>query len=224
MPISTPTTREFRSLQNNLEYARNLITAGRSLAGINPRGFDVRDLYRAALVQAVSALDHWLHEEIYRRVQVLAADTGPHKPVRLKNLELTLDVVEKIRVHDLTLTDAVESAVKARLGFVALQNPKKIAEHLKLVSDGDLWNKVAAVLNESNFGTTNFGGGYVTEKLSGFVERRNQIAHYADLEDGDLKRRRDIDHAYATDAVDWIGQIGLAVAQVLGPDAPVASA
>jgi hypothetical protein len=56
VPISAPTTREFRSLQSNLEYARNLITASRSLAGISPRGFDVRDLYRAALMQAVSAL------------------------------------------------------------------------------------------------------------------------------------------------------------------------
>lgn len=38
----------------------------------------------------------------------------------------------------------------------------------------------------------------------------------ADLLDGDLEQRRDITHADATDAIDWIERVALAIATVLG--------
>ncbi|WP_327383253.1 MULTISPECIES: hypothetical protein [unclassified Streptomyces] len=48
------------------------------------------------------------------------------------------------------------------------------------------------------------------------TDRRNKIAHDADLLDGDLKRRRPISDADVTDAIDWIERIALAIAKVLG--------
>ncbi|WP_435241799.1 hypothetical protein [Streptomyces cucumeris] len=52
--------------------------------------------------------------------------------------------------------------------------------------------------------------------VPGRTERRNRIAHDADLLDGQLKRRREISDADVTDAIDWIERIALAIATVLG--------
>ncbi|MGB3442234.1 MAG: hypothetical protein WBA97_26100 [Actinophytocola sp.] len=72
MPASTETQHEssttaFQDLSGNLEYARYLVRGGRHLDRLQVRTFDVADLYRAAWVQAVSALDHWVHRELYDR-------------------------------------------------------------------------------------------------------------------------------------------------------------
>jgi len=47
------------------------------------------------------------------------------------------------------------------------------------------------------------------------TQRRNKIAHDADLIDGDLKQRRPINEADVNDAIDWIERIALAIAHVL---------
>jgi hypothetical protein len=57
MPAAQPQTREFRAFQTNLEYARKMIVAGRSLATFQSPVIDIGDFYRAAWVQAVSAID-----------------------------------------------------------------------------------------------------------------------------------------------------------------------
>jgi hypothetical protein len=56
MAKSAPTG-AFVELQQNLEYARQLVRGGRRLAELDVRSFDVDDLYRAAWVQAVAAVD-----------------------------------------------------------------------------------------------------------------------------------------------------------------------
>lgn len=215
MSIAVPQTRQFTAFTANISYARDLINAGQSLAGLQPGALDIGDLYRAAWVQAVSALDHWLHEELYVRVAALAANTGPGMPAQLKRFELPLSVIEEVRLGNLPIADAVVEHVKAKWYFAALQNPRKIAEALRLVTDEDVWGKTAAKLNEWNHGATNLDAARLKSRLSAIVERRNQIAHAADLEDGHLKRRHPIDGATTTDAVDWIERIAIAIATIL---------
>lgn len=57
----------FAELVSNLGYARDLVRGGQYLEQLQVGAFDVADLYRAAWVQAVSALDHWVHCELYDR-------------------------------------------------------------------------------------------------------------------------------------------------------------
>lgn len=216
MPIAVPQTRQFTAFTANISYARDLINAGQSLAGLQPGALDIGDLYRAAWVQAVSALDHWLHEELYVRVAALAANTGPGMPAQLKKFELPLSVIEEVRLGNLPISDAVLEHVRSKWFFAALQNPRKIAEALRLITDEDVWGKAAAKLNEWNHGATNLDAARLKSRLSAIVERRNQIAHAADLEDGHLKQRHPIDAATTTDAVDWIERIAIAIATVLG--------
>ncbi|MGW7516970.1 hypothetical protein ACWGJ2_15400 [Streptomyces sp. NPDC054796] len=215
MPIAPPQTRQFQSFQTNLEYARKLIAAGESLQGLQPGALDITDLYRAAWVQAVSATDHWLHEELFRRVEELAADPEADLPAQLRRFELPLSVIEAVRREERTMADAVLHHVRAKWAFASLHNPRKIAEAYKLVSDIDLWQKVAVRMNGWNQNRTNFSSQTVRKRFSAVIERRNKIAHHADLEDGDLKQRRPITAADANEAVNWLERVVLAVAKVL---------
>ena len=53
---------EFKEFERNLEFARRLVGGGRQLEELEEGSFEVADLYRAAWVQAVSALDPWVRE------------------------------------------------------------------------------------------------------------------------------------------------------------------
>lgn len=84
------------------------------------------------------------------------------------------------------------------------------------MTEEDIWGKAAVQINEWNRGRTSMNGQALKQQYISITDRRNRIAHDADLEDGDLKRRRAISDADATDAVDWIERIALAIARVLG--------
>jgi len=214
--IQHPQTRQFQAFSTNLEYARKMVNTGKNLANFQSPIIDIGDFYRAAWVQAVSAIDHWFHEELYRRVAELTAGDSPNMPHQLTRFELPLAKVEEVRRGDLSLADAVSEHVKAKWGNAALQNPRKISEALRLVTEEDIWGKAAIQINEWNRGRTSMTGQTLKQQYISITDRRNRIAHDADLEDGDLKRRRPISDADATDAVDWIERIALAIAKVLG--------
>ena len=215
MTNAHPQTREFRAFLNNIEYARKMILAGRSLAAFQSPVIDIGDFYRAAWVQAVSAIDHWFHEELYRRVAELTSEDSPAMPYQLSKFELPLMKVEEVRRGTTTLAEAASEHVRTKWSNAALQNPRKISEALKLVSDEDIWAQSAAKLNEWNHGRTSINAQTLKQKYNSITERRNKIAHDADLLDGDLKQRRPISEADVTDSIDWIERIALAIAHVL---------
>ncbi|GAA1424489.1 hypothetical protein GCM10009601_29320 [Streptomyces thermospinosisporus] len=177
---------------------------------------DIDDFYRAAWVQAVAALDHWLHEEVLRRVAELTLKDSPAMPPQLRRYELPLHQVEAVRRGEVTLSEAVVEHLRDKLSVQALQHPGKIAEVLRLVTEKKVWYEAAGCINKEFFqGRTTFNEKTLRSRFLEITQRRNKIAHDADLIDGDLKQRRPIDEAEVTDAIDWIERIALAIAHVL---------
>lgn len=216
MAVGHPQTREFQAFKTNIEYARKMVLAGQSLAAFQSPVFDIGDFYRAAWVQAVSAVDHWFHEVLYRRVAELAVQDSPGMPYQLNNFELPLKKVEEVRRGTTTLADAVSDHVRAKWSNAALQNPRKISEALKLVTEENIWAKAAAQINEWHHGRTAMTEQALKKQYMAITERRNKIAHDADLVDGSLDQRRGITGAEVNDAIDWIERIALAIAKVIG--------
>ncbi|MEX5711376.1 hypothetical protein AB1484_24575 [Parafrankia sp. FMc6] len=193
-----------------------MVVAGQSLAAFQSPVFDIGDFYRAAWVQAVSAIDHWFHEELYRRVAELAGQDSPGMPYQLTKFELPLEKVEEVRRGTTTLADAVSDHVRAKWANASLQNPRKISEALKLVTQENIWAKAATQINEWNYDRTAMTDQTLKRQYTAITDRRDKIAHDADLVDGDLEKRRDITDADVTDAIDWIERIARAIATVLG--------
>ncbi|GGY00959.1 hypothetical protein GCM10010384_00420 [Streptomyces djakartensis] len=200
----------------NLSYARRMVEAGRMLTPFRSPTIDIDDFYRAAWVQAVAAIDHWLHEEVLRRVAELTAKDSPEMPPQLRRYELPLHRVEAVRRGEATLSEAVVEHLREKLAVQALQHPGKISEVLRLVTEKKVWYEAAGCINQHFFqGRTTFNEKKLRGRYLEITQRRNKIAHDADLIDGDLKRRRPIDEADVTDAIDWIERIALAIAHVL---------
>ncbi|MFB7088067.1 hypothetical protein [Streptomyces sp. NPDC056296] len=216
MAVSAPQTRQFEAFMTNLSYARRMVKAGRMLTPFRSPTIDIDDFYRAAWVQAVAAIDHWLHEEVLRRVAELTAKDSPEMPPQLRRYELPLHRVEAVRRGEVTLSEAVVEHLREKLAVQALQHPGKISEVLRLVTEKKVWYEAAGCLNQHFFqGRTTFNEKKLRSRYLEITQRRNRIAHDADLVDGDLKQRRPIDEAEVTDAIDWIERIALAIAHVL---------
>lgn len=215
MTNAYPRTREFQAFRNNIDYARKMITAGRSLDAFQSPVIDVGDFYRAAWVQAVSAIDHWFHEELYRRVAELTMGNDANLPIQLTRFELPLEMVNEVRRETRTLAEATSTHVRTKWSNASLQNPRKITEAFKLVSEKDIWSGAAAKINEWNHNRTAMTAQSLKKQYITITARRNKIAHEADLLDGDLERRQPISEAEVADAVAWIERIALAIAHTL---------
>jgi len=68
----------------------------------------------------------------------------------------------------------IEGDIREQHGYLAFQHPNKIADAIRCVSDVKLWEEVGIRLG--------LPAGPVKERLVLIVERRNKIAHEADVD------------------------------------------
>lgn len=203
--VAAHDTAAFQELCNNLDYARDLVSGGKHLQRLQVNAFDVADLYRAAWVQAVSALDHWVHRELYDRALGFALNVGEERPPQFFNLRVPMRMFEDVHHHRAkTLQEAFPEHLRDHFGYQSFQAPEKIKQALAHVTSAPLWpsvekQRVSAVA-----------------RLKEIVDRRNRIAHEADRDPDDGTRRLPITADDVIRAVDDVHQIAAAIAGVLG--------
>lgn len=102
----------------------------------------------------------------------------------------------------------LEDEVRDRLGYQSFQQPEKIADAIRLISDQKLWDEVAVILGKS--------AKEVKQQLSVIVDRRNKIAHEADIDPTfGIGNRWNIDENQVNDAVNFIQQVVESIHQIL---------
>jgi restriction system protein len=213
---TAPFSAAHRNLSRNLNYARNLTSAGSHLEQLQVNLFEVTDVYRAAWVQAVAALDHWVHQEIRERMLRLSEQPAATKPDGYRKFSLSLGAFEDVQAGKLSLRKALDQEVSTQLAFATYQNPQKIVEGLKHVGNvSDLWQRVAKVLNEQTGVPGGVSGSNVKERLSAIVHRRNKIAHEYDEDPAKPPAKRDIDAASTMQTIEWLDQLAAALVIVL---------
>ncbi len=211
---SLATSAAYENLRQNLQYARNLTSAGSHLEKLKVSLFEVTDVYRAAWVQAVAAIDHWVHQEICDRMVRLAADPAARRPGAYARFQLPLELVEKVQTGQLALPDAVNQSVKASLAYKTYQNPEKLKEGLAHVADvSNLWQRVAMVLSEQT--TVAVTGQQVQARLKNIVNRRNRIAHEYDEDAANPPAKRGIDAETTMQTIEWLDELAVALLVVL---------
>lgn len=208
--METEALREFRA---NMDYARGLVRGGQHLERLRVGAFDVADLYRSAWVQAVSALDHWVHSELYDRALGLALQVSEERPARFLKIEVPMSLLEDVLHHSGSLEERFRDHLKSRFGYTSYQNPEKIKEAFAYVSDVPLWESVAKHLSQDGESWTHQSVRY---RISQIMNRRNLIAHAADR-DPVTGKRTAIQHREATETIDWLEQVAVAISHVVGP-------
>lgn len=111
-------------------------------------------------------------------------------------------------VNRLNNASWLEDEIRERLGYQSFQQPKKIAEAIRYISDKNLWDEVANKISRRPED--------IKQQLNSIVDRRNKIAHEADIDPTfNIGNRWNIDEVLVGDAVDFIEQIVESIHQVL---------
>ncbi|MGW9634677.1 hypothetical protein [Nocardiopsis alba] len=196
----------YEQFESNLSYARNMVTGGRALEGL--RGLAVNygdlaaahpeDLYRAAWSQAVSALDHWLHQEVLEHAVALVRSPERPLPDRLAKLKMPFSTVEQMA--DNSVDSVFAEFIEEEIRRDTYQRSKGIGEGLRLVTHlnaQQIWERIAEGLG------TNAAA--ARDRQDKIVDRRNRIAHQADLDRDGQRTPMSADEVEA--AVAWIENV-----------------
>ena len=156
--------------EQNLSRVKELGGVHNAISAMTTSVMDISDVLRAQLVLAVSALDHYVHE--LARIGMLEIFDGlrPPTPSYLR-FRLSMDSISANPGQ--ALRAAFETEIRVQHGFLAFQHPDKIADAVRLISTVELWPSVAALS-----GVT---AKDMKERVQLIVDRRNKIAHEADL-------------------------------------------
>lgn len=105
-------------------------------------------------------------------------------------------------------TSWLEDEIRERLGYQSFQQPDKIADAIRLISEKKLWEEVSTQLGKPQKD--------IKQQLSAIVDRRNKIAHEADIDPTyGIGSRWYIDEVLVNDAIDFIVNVVEGIHQVL---------
>ena len=102
----------------------------------------------------------------------------------------------------------LDDQIRTRNGYRSFQTPDNIADAVRLVSEVQLWNEIASRMSMSSQ--------EVRERLQLIVDRRNRIAHEADVNPSPYEDRFSIDRQMVADAVDFIESVAESMYAVIG--------
>jgi hypothetical protein len=180
--------------QINLARARTLSGVAESIGAITTPAIDITDIHRASLVLGVSALDYFVHEFV--RLGMLEVHRG-RRPATDANLSFKIPIVAvRTGFADLTQDDWLDEAVREAHSWQSFQHPDKITEAIRLVSAIKLWQEVAKAIGTDATA--------VKARLIVITDRRNKIAHEADMDPTNPGNRWPISAALVEDALQFI--------------------
>jgi RiboL-PSP-HEPN len=143
----------------------------------------------------------WLENEIQQ-------SQGPSFLQQSYTVSALLPAISNSVLKRLNSTSWLEDEVRERLGYQSFQQPDKIADAIRLISDKKVWDEVGTNLGIS--------AKDVRQQLSAIVDRRNKIAHEADIDPTfGIGSRWYIDEILVNDAVDFIEQLVESIHQFL---------
>lgn len=191
--------------RGNMLRARELGGIAAAIAKITTLAIDVSDLWRSQIVLGVSALDHFVHELTRLGMIETAKGTRPRTDA-FARFQIPLCAVDDGlagQAHELWLGEAVRD----KHSWLSFQHPDKIAEAIRLISSVKLWEEVGKAAA--------IPGQDVKAQLELVVERRNKIAHEADMDPTNPGFRWPIDETMASGALDFIDRVAEAMFKVI---------
>jgi len=156
----------------NVARSRNLGGLYSALTSLTTGAVDASDILRAQIVLSVSALDCFIHELTLLGMLEVFSGKKPTTPSFLK-FRISMDFVLAANGSP-TASSSFELEIRERHSFLSFQQPDKVAEAIRLFSNVELWRQVASKLSIPEISAKN--------QLKLIVDRRNKIAHEADID------------------------------------------
>lgn len=156
----------------NIGHVRDLVGLAIAVDSATTSALDTSDILRASLVAAVSALDHYIHE-IVRDLMIETANGLRPATDAFRRFSISADAA--LRASQGTPASVwMDEEVRRQHGHLAFQHPDKIADAIRLVYSQPLWPAVSGLLSAVSADPR--------QDLLLVVQRRNRIAHEADLD------------------------------------------
>lgn len=191
----------------SIARVRDLIDVHNSLKAQASSVLDLSDMLRAALVLGVSALDYYIHEVV--RIGMLEIHRGQRpEPPAFSRFQISLGNARAGINAGQNIDSWLEDEIRQRHSYKSFQQPDAIADAIRLICDKKLWEEVS----------TNMGSPArsIKQQLSLIVDRRNKIAHEADIDPTlSIGNRWPIDELLVNEAVDFIEQLVESIHNIL---------
>lgn len=161
----------YLQFQSNIARCREFVGLGQAISGMTVGTVDATDMYRAALVQCVAALDSYVHDVVLDYgVKIVK---GSRSPGSASRVGLHISAVSELTCAptpaDLELR--ARAAINERLSQETFQKPDDVAAAFAMVGVTGLW--------AGAFGNA---AGNTKLALSLVVRRRNGIVHRCDVD------------------------------------------
>ncbi len=158
---------------------------------------DLSDILRAELIMVVSALDRYVHT--LARLGMLECQAGTRlKTDAFNRFPIPLSATPPLGIPA-TAASTLEAEIRAKHSHLSFQHPDKIAEAIRLFSSVSLWDGVGAEVG--------MAARELKATLGLIVDRRNKIAHEADVDPSFPGQLWPIDRAMVEAMVDIIEDV-----------------
>ena len=191
----------------SIARVRDLIAVHNSLKAQASSVLDLSDMLRAALVLAVSALDYYIHEVV--RIGMLEIHGGQRpEPPAFSGFQISLGNARAGINAEQNIDSWLEDEIRQRHSYKSFQQPNAIADAVRLICDKKLWEQVSI-----NMGSP---AKDIKQQLSLIVDRRNKIAHEADIDPSyPIGDRWPIDELLVNEAVNFLEQVVESIHKIL---------
>jgi hypothetical protein len=191
----------------SIARVRELIAVHNSLKAQASSVLDLSDMLRAALVLAVSALDYYIHEVV--RIGMLEIHRGQRpEPPAFSGFKISLGNARAGINAGQNIDSWLEDEIRQSHSYKSFQSPKAIADAVRLISDSKLWEEVSTNMSSP--------AQDIKQQLSLIVDRRNKIAHEADIDPTlSIGNRWPIDELLVNETVDFIEQVVESIHNIL---------
>jgi hypothetical protein len=191
----------------SIARVRDLIAVHNSLKAQASSVLDLSDMLRAALVLAVSALDYYIHEVV--RIGMLEIHRGQRpEPPAFSRFQISLGSARTGINAGQNIDSWLEDEIRQRHSYKSFQQPEAIADAIRLISDKKLWEEVSTNMSRP--------AKDIKQQLNRIVDRRNKIAHEADIDPSyPIGDRWPIDELLVNEAVDFIEQVVESIHNIL---------
>jgi hypothetical protein len=190
----------FEEFQHNITRVRNLGGLYLALTKLTTPVVDASDILRAQLVLAVSGLDYYIHQLTLIGMTQSFEGSRPKTP-SFMNFRVPMEsVTEALNSHD---SAWFIDHVRDYCSYQSYQRPEKISEAIHLFSDVNIWPEVSVKLAITEQAVKN--------TLTLIIDRRNKIAHEADMNPTYPGERWPITKPDVDQAIDFIDKLSSAI-------------
>lgn len=185
--------------QQNIERVKNLAKIYAAIDTQETLSLELNDILRAEYVMLVSALDYFIHEVV--RIGMLDIYQNKRKTTKpFEEFILSTDrkILLKKAIMEEKSNQWLDYQIRFRNGFKSFQQADKIENAIALIKNISLWDEVANILNED--------AKDLQKRLNFIIERRNQIAHEADIEPT-YQELRNIESTDVNDSIIFIEEL-----------------